>query len=284
MTPVERRQRLSPSLQSDVRALAAAIETETGAPPLNDQTLLQLAEVRPELVHLSMHSGGALTGYAQLDGGAAEFAVRAPLGDALVGEVEAAAAGGLTIWTHGKNSPIATTLAARGYRRERVLHQLRMPLTAPVPDIPVPPDVQVRPFVVGVDEAAWLAVNAAAFAEHAEQGRWTLDDLSARESESWFDAAGLLLAWREDQLVGFHWTKVHPDGSGEVYVLGVAPAAQGLRLGAALLTAGLRYLADRGCPQALLYVDESNEPAMRLYERFGFGRYDVDAQWLAPQR
>jgi mycothiol synthase len=163
-----------------------------------------------------------------------------------------------------------------------VLHQLRMPLTEFVAEVRVPDDVDVRPFVVGFDEQAWVRVNAAAFAEHAEQGRWTLDDLAAREAESWFDAAGFFLAWRGDELIGFHWTKVHPDGSGEVYVLGVAPAAQGLRLGAALLAVGLRHLADRGCPQVLLYVDESNASAMRLYERFGFHRYDIDAQWRSP--
>ena len=87
----------------------------------------------------------------------------------------------------------------------------------------------------GADEDAWLAVNAAAFAGHSEQGRWTRADLLAREAEPWFDPAGFLLAERENVLLGFHWTKVHADGMGEVYVLGVDPAAHGLGLGSALL-------------------------------------------------
>ena len=64
---------------------------------------------------------------------------------------------------------------------------------------------------------------------------------------------------------------MHPAGTppqpiGEVYVLGVDPAARGLRLGPALTVAGLRYLRGRGLSQVLLYVDESNTaggPAVR---------------------
>ncbi|MDT4940793.1 MAG: mycothiol synthase, partial [Pseudonocardiales bacterium] len=84
-------------------------------------------------------------------------------------------------------------------------------------------------------------------------------------------------------LLGYHWTKVHPDGLGEVYVLGVAPAAQGLRLGPALLVRGLHYLAERGCPAVLLYVDGDNPGARRIYDRGGFREHDLDVQWrLTP--
>jgi mycothiol synthase len=162
-----------------------------------------------------------------------------------------------------------------------VLWQLRRPLSD-VPAVPLPEGVRLRPFVVGQDEDAWLAVNAAAFADHAEQGRWTRSDLESREREPWFDPPGFLLAFRDDTLVGFHWTKVHPTGIGEVYVLGVAPQAQGLRLGSALLTAGLEYLAGRGVTEVMLYVDESNAAAIRMYERYGFAPYDVDAQYVRP--
>ena len=185
----------------------------------------------------------------------------------------------LTLWTHGERSTIAPLLDARGYRRTRLLHQLRMPLDVPAPEVPLPEGVTVRSFAVGSDEDAWLRVNAAAFAEHAEQGGWTREDLLAREAEEWFDPAGFFLAWRADELLGFHWTKVHPDGTGEVYVIGVDPAAQGLGLGAVLLQRGLAWLRERGCPDVLLYVDGDNIGAMRLYERYGFAPHDLDVQW-----
>ena len=84
---------------------------------------------------------------------------------------------------------------------------------------------------------------------------------------------------RADDLLGFHWTKVHPAGAGEVYVLGVAPGAQGLGLGRALLLRGLRHLGDRDCPSVLLYVDGDNTGSVRLSERDGFTAHATDVQW-----
>jgi mycothiol synthase len=154
----------------------------------------------------------------------------------------------------------------------------------------LPDGVRVQPFRPGHDEAAWLAVNARAFAHHPEQGRWSAEDLRLREEESWFDPAGFLLAWQGDpddggRLLGSHWTKVHPAGDvgdepvGEVYVLGVDPAAQGMRLGRALTDLGLAHLRARGLAQVLLYVEEDNGTAVGLYERSGFRRFSIDVSW-----
>jgi mycothiol synthase len=256
-----------------VRALAARVEARDGAPPLSDQALAQLQS--SDVIHFTVAGG-----YAQLCGDTLEIAADeteyAPLLDA----AEASTTGRLSVWTHGARTPLAAVLESRGYAKARILHQLLLPSLADLPvDPPLPDGVAVRAFVVGQDEQRWLAVNAAAFANHPEQGRWTRADLAAREQEPWFDPSGFLLAERDGQLLGFHWTKVHDDGRGEVYVLGISPAAQGLGLGAGLLVRGLRHLADRGCPSVLLYVDDDNRSAMRLYGRFGFVTHDTDVQW-----
>jgi mycothiol synthase len=145
--------------------------------------------------------------------------------------------------------------------------------------------VVVRQFVPGVDETSWLELNAVAFADHPEQGRWTRADLDAREAEAWFDPAGFFLAERDGVLVAFHWTKVHPGTgsgstessstesrrpSGEIHVLGVDPTVHGGGLGGALARIGLRHLAALGLPTAFLYVDAGNAAAVRLYGRLGF--------------
>jgi mycothiol synthase len=173
---------------------------------------------------------------------------------------------------------VAHVAEERGYEKVRTLWQLRRTLSD-LPDVDPPPGVRIRPFVPGQDEESWLAVNAAAFATHPEQGRWTRRDLAAREAEPWFDPAGFLLAERDGGVIGFHWTKLHPDGLGEVYVLGVDPAAQGMHLGPTLLSAGLRHLAERGALDVLLYVEDDNQQALALYERFGFHRFDRDVQY-----
>ncbi len=119
------------------------------------------------------------------------------------------------------------------------------------------------------DADALLAVNAAAFADHPEQGTFAAADLRARQAESWWDPAGLIVAEDAAGLVGFHWTKRHDAATGEVYVIGVHPRAHGRGLGGALLDAGLAHLAGAGCERVILYV-ESDNPAVRLYERAGF--------------
>jgi mycothiol synthase len=268
---------LDDGLREQIRALVATVKARDGAPPLSDHALLQLGSSRPGLVHLV---AGKVDGYAQLDDHVAEIADLAGATPALLAELEGLVARPI-VWSHGKRSPVAAAATARGYIKQRVLWQLRRPLSD-VPDTPLPEGVRLRAFVPGQDEDAWLAVNAGAFADHAEQGRWTRADLEAREREPWFDPSGFLLAFRDDELVGFHWTKVHHNGIGEVYVLGVAPRAQGLRLGPALLSAGLRYLAGRGVAEVMLYVDESNTAAMGMYQRYGFTTYDVDAQYVLP--
>jgi mycothiol synthase len=68
---------------------------------------------------------------------------------------------------------------------------------------------------------------------------------------------------------------------GEVYVVGVLPGAGGAGLGRALTLTGLRHLQARGLASVLLYVDEDNERAVRMYTALGFTEYarDVSYHW-----
>ncbi len=190
----------------------------------------------------------------------------------------------LRVWAHG-DLPAARALAARaGFARIRSLWTMHRPLADPLPDPVFPPGVTVRTFRVGADEAAWLDLNRKAFASHPEQGAWTAEDLSLREREPWFDPDGFFLAERDGKLAGFHWTKIHgsPPAAGEVYVVGVDPAGQGGGLGRALTLAGLHYLRSKGLPEVMLYVDEDNTPAIRLYESLGFTHRGTDVMFRHP--
>jgi mycothiol synthase len=190
-----------------------------------------------------------------------------------------AGGGTMWLWVH-RVDDAADTLAARmGMLVQRELLYMTRPLDGRPETLPLPEGVEIRPFRAGADETALLEVNNAAFAGHPENGSWDRAELHRRMALPWFDPAGLLLAWRGEQLLGFHWTKWHSHDSeetpahepvGEVYVLGVAPDAQGLGLGRILLRAGLAHLHDRGCRLALLYVDSASTGAVELYRSDGF--------------
>lgn len=241
--------------------------------------------------------GAALLAYAQVevtgDGPAAVEGVvhpahrRGGLGAAVADAVREAAGGrGVLAWAHGDH-PGAKALAGRlGAQRVRQLLQMRRPLPVDEPEPLLPAGVRLRAFRPGRDDDAWLAVNARAFAAHAEQGAWTRTDLDARIAESWFDPEGFLLAEDEatGDLLGFHWTKVHPatqayPEAGEVYVLGVDPKAQGRRLASALTLAGLHHLGRRGLGSVLLYVEADNAAALRVYRGLGFEVAAVDVRY-----
>jgi mycothiol synthase len=278
----------------EVLALAAAASRTDAATALSEDAVLRLRS--GEGTHLTRSEAGTLVGYAQLspsgDGFEGELLVhpdhrRRGHGSALLAQVSATATGPVRLWSHG-DTPGARALAHRtGWSRVRELLRLERPaaglLDLEVPDLPS--GVSVRPFVPGADDEAWVAVNAAAFAGHPEQGRWTVADLRARIAEPWFDAGLLLLAERSGELVAFCWLKVE-DGQGELYVLGVAPGHAGAGLGRALLVRGLRAVAaDAGAPELVdLYVDGDNVPAVKLYTRLGFERAAVDVQYLSPAR
>lgn len=200
----------------------------------------------------------------------------------------------LRLWAHGMH-PAAYPLARRfGFTEGRRLEQWRRGLDDTLPPALLPDGVRLRSFVVGADDAPWLALNARAFASHPEQGSWTDADLRARIAETWFDPDGFLLAEQENELVGFHWTKVHGqsdhhhphaddghghDPIGEVYVVGVDPDHQGLGLGRALTLAGLHWLVGQGLTQAMLYVEGDNAAAKATYGRLGFRLWDTDVMF-----
>lgn len=193
-------------------------------------------------------------------------------------------------WAHGEHDAVGPLSARFGWSPVRELWRMRLTSPEQVPEARLPASVTIRAFEPGRDDEDWLMANAAAFADHPEQGHLTMEDLHSRMAEDWFDPAGFLLAEEDGELLGFHWTKVHPrdpaegrdEALGEVYVVGVVPEAQGRGLGKALTLAGIEHLHREGLRAVMLYVDADNTAAVELYRRLGFTRWDVDIMY-APQ-
>ncbi|WP_030864145.1 mycothiol synthase [Streptomyces sp. NRRL S-37] len=284
---------LGPGQTEAVLALLAEAARVDGQQAVSEQGRLQLrGGERDGVSHLLLSVDDELVGYAQLEDTdpveppAAELVVHPSYrghghGRALGSALLAASGKRLRVWAHGGHSAARHLAQVLGLTLFRELRQMRRPLAGlDLPDPVLPDGVTVRTFVPGRDDAAWLAVNAAAFAHHPEQGALTQRDLDDRKAEAWFDPEGFFLAERDGRLVGFHWTKTHAaERLGEVYVLGVSPDAQGGGLGKSLTTIGLRHLADRGLPTAMLYVDADNKAAVSVYERLGFVTHETDLMY-----
>lgn len=275
---------------AEVRRVAEACDVHDDAITLNEQACLQLKNRGLHGARLWVATSGmtttAVDGFALLIGESLDLAVHPDargrgLGTRLA-ETALATLGRVEAWSHCDH-PAAARLAAHfSVPRERELRIMRRPTSLPLP-APTPPDgVTIRTFRPG-DESALLAVNAAAFAHHPEQGNLSAEDFADRTREPWFDPAGLFLATTaDDELLGFHWTKVHRDESppyGEVYVVAVNPKAAGRGLGTLLTNVGLRHLATQDVGEVILYVDGDNDPAIAVYEGQGFTLVRTEAQY-----
>jgi mycothiol synthase len=206
--------------------------------------------------------------------------VEVALLEGAVEHVTGAGGGLVVLWIFEPEARDDEATGRAGFRRQRDLLQQRVPL--PLVEAPAwPPGVDVRPFVPGKDDAAWLDVNNQAFAGHPEQGGWVQATLDRRMADPWFDPKGFLLAVDADGIAGFCWTKVHPATDadpelGEIFVIGVDPSRHRSGLGRALVVAGLSHLADRGVRTGMLFVDGDNKAAVRLYESLGFTTHRRD--------
>jgi mycothiol synthase len=298
VTPPQWRAALGTDEQQQVRELVTAASEFDKVAPVGDQVLRELANQRTDhLLSLSAEGGEKVVGYLNLsagndDGpGMAELVVhpqarRRGIGAAMIHAALSKTDGKNRFWAHGTLEPAQATASALGLTPVRELVQMRRPLH----DIaePVATDgVHIRTYAGTADDAELLRVNNAAFVTHPEQGGWTAADLAERRAETWFDPEGLFLAFDEqtNTLLGFHWTKVHPDkaGLGEVYVVGVDPSAQGRGLGGLLTAVGIAHLeqrlADAAQPTVMLYVESENTAALRTYRRLGFTQYSVDTAY-----
>jgi mycothiol synthase len=273
-------------LATAVMDLTNAADAADGVAPLSEATVLHVRHDRTAGPYADFVVGD-VDGYAHLDIGeepGGELVVhptarRRGHGRALLDALTSRAGGDLRVWAHGDLPAAAALARSAGWVRARALWQLRRPLADPLPEVTLPAGVSLRTFVPGQDEEAWLEVNRRAFAHHPEQGSWTAQDLAMREEEPWFDPEGFFLAERSGRLAGFHWTKIHPDPIGEVYVVGVDPSAQGGGLGRALTIEGLHYLRSRGLADVMLYVDEDNQSAVKMYTALGFTRWSTDVMY-----
>jgi len=162
-----------------------------------------------------------------------------------------------------------------GFTHVRTFLRMRRALDD-LPDDPLayapPPGLEVRRFVGGRDERAAWETSQDAFADHFRfhaqpfEEWWQEAPAGVADTDLWF------VAWDGDVMAGIVIACVLPAG-GYIDQLAVRRAWRRRGLGALLLLTTFSALRDRGCADATLGVDATNESgAVALYERVGMRR------------
>ena len=272
----------TPEHIAPVQEFAALVAGADGIDAFGEQTLFNLSSA--SVTHLLLTKLDTVVAYGQIDRHSAELAVhpqyrRNGIGGALLDAVKARDARA-AIWAHGDLEGARALARSRSLSptRELVYMTAGLDSRAAIPQVPA--GITLTTFTEA-DASDWLAVNAAAFADHPEQGRLTHADLQERLSQPWFDPRVFWLARDESgELLGYMWVKREAGAdTAEIYVLGVSPAAQGRGVGKFLTEYALAHMATLGVKTMDLYVEGDNTPALATYTRYGFTRAITHVQY-----
>lgn len=260
-------------------AFLASLEEQDGFPPLSDAKREVFGEPDASIVITEQDqivAVGACAGHLQTDGTiryaietAVEPSMRFPQFEAVVLDSTMALAPDprvLSIWSNRPS--LDRVVESLGWVVVRSL--MFMTVDFPIPPLDVDgPRYDVRTFT-GADVGALVSANSRAFAGHREAASLSEEDVAQIMQEPWFDPRGLFLLFDGGEVVGFCWTRIHDNGDGEIYRIGIVPDRTGSGAGKLLLSTGFAYLAEHERAQrGVLWVDASNERALNLYRSVG---------------
>jgi ribosomal protein S18 acetylase RimI-like enzyme len=194
----------------------------------------------------------------------------------------------LRIFIEQKQQHQVALLAESGYEVVRYYNEMHRPLTAPLPEAPLAPGLELVPMESGLSEAVRLAHNQV-FADHwgsepRDEEAWgfVVNDPLARP-----DLSAVALESSTREVVGYQLASHDPDtavtrGFTEGYtdLLGVRREFRGRGIAQALLADAMRRFADAGMDKASLDVDSDNPTgAMALYRKMGYVPVNTSLAW-----
>lgn len=164
-----------------------------------------------------------------------------------------------------------------GYVPIRYFFSMLRDLTQPIPDLPMPAGLKVRPVREADHRAIWDA-EVEAFRDHFEAGVQTEADFVRRYTNPDTDTSMWQVAWDGSEVAGSVNNAVHPSENeafgyrrGWLESVSVRRPWRGRGLASALIARSLAVLRDRGLTEAALGVDGENPTgALQIYERMGF--------------
>jgi mycothiol synthase len=176
------------------------------------------------------------------------------------------------------NNPAAAAFAAAmGYRPIRYGFQMRRSLDEPIPDVPMPEGLDVRPVLPEQHRVIWAA-DVEAFMDHWESRVRGEHDFIRTFTDPNFDPTIWQVAWAGDEVAGVIINTIYPEQNEKLGIemgwldhVSVRRPWRGRGLASALIARSLLVHRERGMTVAALGVDAENPTgALQLYEKFGF--------------
>jgi ribosomal protein S18 acetylase RimI-like enzyme len=164
-------------------------------------------------------------------------------------------------------------LKGKGFVHYQTCYAMRRDLSEPVPDLPKPAGVEVRPWRMETEaeQRAYLEAYEAAFQDDAKN----LEELQHFMRSEYWSVGTTFTAFTDDQVVGSVaiWYRPGSRWGGRTEHVFAVPRWRRRGIARYLLRESLLYLQECELAHAELEVDGANEPALSLYQSLGYRIY-----------
>ena len=144
-------------------------------------------------------------------------------------------------------------------------------------DLILPEGYSLRHFDRARDAEALMELQNLSFGTHWGFSPNDIEQILYRTQMERTTDQGIIFIEKDGDIAGYNWTMESRNSDsaiGWVAMTGVHPKYRGLRLGRAVVLAGMQYLISQNVPHIELEVDSENIPATNLYESIGFKKVD----------
>lgn len=189
-------------------------------------------------------------------------------------------------WSNDRQAGRIALMRANGYEPVRWFFDMTRPLSEPIPEVPLPDGLEVRPVTMDNLHQVWLA-DTEAFKDH-----WGGFDASEERLQSWiegpsFDLTLWIIAWDGDEVAGGVTNGIEAEENeaigvqrGWLHTVFTRRPWRKRGLANALIARSLQAIKDRGMDYGVLGVDADNPTgALGLYERNGFTVLERSTAW-----
>lgn len=192
-------------------------------------------------------------------------------------------------WTSDRMTGAHALLRKAGFQQVRWFFEMTRPLGEPIPDVPLPDGIEVRPVTMDMVRQIWDA-DVEAFKDH--WGGFDSSDESFQRflADPHFDPSLWVIAYDGSEVAGGVVNGIDTEENaalgvkrGWLHSVFTRRPWRRRGLAAALIARSLVLLRERGMDTGILGVDADNPSgALGLYERIGFGVAERSTAWRKP--